>query len=161
MEEKKQGKGLVVALVLFILTTLVSCGYLVYDKVLTKGKESTTVKETVQKEVEPKEDEEGYVLTKFDGSYELTDDDKTAIAEEIEKQKAANNYKVDKNSINISNQEEGKCYLSVEFKFDCNESSCQDKLSAIVLKSNNKIRVYNWGSGFTTEDFDKINKICS
>ena len=36
MEEKKQGKGLIVTLVLFILTTLVACGYIVYDKVLTK-----------------------------------------------------------------------------------------------------------------------------
>ena len=48
MEEKKQGKTLVVALVLFILTTLVACGYIVYDKVLTKDnntKEVNTKKE--------------------------------------------------------------------------------------------------------------------
>ena len=49
MEEKKQGKGLVVALVLFILTTLATCGYIVYDKVLTK--------DNVSKEVNTKKEE--------------------------------------------------------------------------------------------------------
>lgn len=45
MEEKKKGKGLVVALVLFILVSIGLGGYIVYDKVLTKEEVKTKTEE--------------------------------------------------------------------------------------------------------------------
>ena len=65
MEEKKKGKGLVVALVLFILISLGLGGYIVYDKVLTKEEVKTESNEKKSdKKVEINKDSE--LVLKFD-----------------------------------------------------------------------------------------------
>ena len=73
MEEKKKGKGLVVALVLFILVSIGLGGYIAYDKVLNKEEVKTKTEEKKKnKNVEVKKEE---VNVKFDSDKSLNTKD--------------------------------------------------------------------------------------
>lgn len=164
MEKNKGNKGLVGLVVVLIIMVLGLGGYIVYDKVLDKDKETRQVQEVSEPIVQPTEEStkpESCALYKFDKDYQLTENDKKEIAESIENMKAMNNEKVDINTIKVTEVED--YYLFTALETISKEGNY--KFGALVFKVNNKFKCYTFGSGYTKEQLDRLDytfsRICS
>lgn len=69
MENKKNNKGVLILLVMFIILTFILGGYILYDKVLSKTNDKTNDKITDKNSSEIVEDKEYKVLSDNDKTY--------------------------------------------------------------------------------------------
>ena len=164
MENNKSNKGLVGLVIVLIILVLGLGGYIVYDKVLNKDKETNQVQKVSEPTVTPTEEstaQNNCDLYKFDNTYQLTDSDKKEIAESIEKMKAMNNEKVDINTIKVTGVND--YYLFTSFETVNKEGNYE--FGALVFKVNNTFKCWNIGSGYTKQELEGLDytfsRICS